>query len=58
MDAYIKPFGMGDIVEFEKKRFVVKGGMGNYLGFIGETKYNKPMKKTKLLSKNQGICCL
>ncbi|MEA1968036.1 MAG: RNA-guided endonuclease IscB [Thermodesulfobacteriota bacterium] len=54
----IKPFGMGDIVEFEKKRFVVKGFMANYLGFAGEEKYNKLIKKTHLLLKNQGICCL
>lgn len=53
-----KPIEMGDIVLFEGKRFVVKGFMGNYLGFVGEQKYNKSMKKSKLLLKNQGICCL
>ncbi|MEA1967619.1 MAG: hypothetical protein U9N77_05325, partial [Thermodesulfobacteriota bacterium] len=54
----VKPFGMGDVVKFEEKRFVVKGIMVNYLGFVGEEKYNKSMKKTHLLLKNQGICCL
>lgn len=53
-----KSIGMGDIILFEDKRFVVKGFTGNYLGLVGEEKYNKSMKKAKLLLKNQGICCL
>jgi len=53
-----KPFGMGDVVSFNGERYVVKGFTGNYLGFIGEEKYNKSMKKAHLLSKNQGTCCL
>ena len=54
----IKPFGMGDVVKFNNKYYTVKGIMGNYLGFINEDKYNKPMKKSELIMKNQGICCI
>jgi len=32
--------------------------MGNYLGFVGEEKYNKLMSKSELIMKNQGICCI
>lgn len=53
-----KPFGMGNVVKFENKFFTVKGFKGNYLGFIGEDKYNKPMGKSELIMKNQGICCI
>ena len=47
---------MGDIVKFENGFHMVKGFTGNYFGFIGEDKYNKPMGKSELIMKNQGIC--
>jgi hypothetical protein len=53
-----KPFGMGDVVKFNNKFYTVKGFMGNYLGFVGEEKYNKLMSKSELVMKNQGICCI
>ncbi len=53
-----KPFGMGDVVKFNNKFYTVKGFMGNYLGFVGEEKYNKLMSKSELIMKNQGICCI
>ena len=53
-----KPFGMGDVVRFENKTYTVKGFTGNYLGFIGDDKYNKLMRKSEIIVKNQGICCV
>ena len=54
----IKLFGMGDIIKFKNKYYVTKGIMGKYIGVINEEKYNKPMKKSELIMKNQGIVCL
>ena len=54
----ISPINMGDTVIFEGKIYVVKGFKGQYLGFVGEDKYNKHINKTELLFKNTGICCL
>ncbi len=53
-----KPFGMGDVVKYKGKRYVVKGCMGNYLGFVGQNKYNHLMNKSQLIIKNQGIVCI
>lgn len=53
-----KPFGMGDVVKYKGKRYVVKGYMGNYLGFVGQNKYNHLMSKSQLIIKNQGIVCI
>jgi len=53
----IKPFGMGDVVSYLKQTYVVKGYTGTSLGFIGESKYNFPMKKTIPIIKNTGIVC-
>ena len=55
-----KPFGMGDVVKFKGKIYVVKGFTGNYLGFVDavDDKYNKNMKEAELVIKNQGIVCI
>jgi hypothetical protein len=46
---------VGDVVNYLSKHFIIKGSMGQYLGFIGEDKYNKSIKKSKLVTKNTGI---
>ncbi|MBF0224597.1 MAG: hypothetical protein HQK76_03995, partial [Desulfobacterales bacterium] len=51
-------FQMGDVVKYNNKIEIVKGFMGNYLGFIWKDKYNHNVKNAKLLIKNQGIVCL
>jgi hypothetical protein len=54
----IKSFGMGDTVRYEGEIKTIRGFTGNYIGFIGDKKYNKNMKKAELMLKNQGICCI
>lgn len=54
----IKQIGMGDIVNYSSKHFIVKGSKGQYLGFIGDDKYNKSIKKSKLVMKNTGMVCI
>ncbi len=51
-------FNMGDIVLYKGKRYVIKGGAGYYVGFVNHKEYNKKIKNTVLLTRNQGICCL
>lgn len=54
----VKQIGMGDLVNYQNNRFVVKGTTGQYLGFIGEDKYNKTIKKAQLIIKNNGMVCI
>lgn len=54
----MKPFGMGDTVRYKGKNQVIRGFTGNYLGFVGDKKYNKNMNKAESVLKNQGICCV
>ena len=56
-----KGFEAGDVVKFDdnkNKTYIVKGFMNNYLGLMGEQKYNFPMKKCKILKRNEGLCCI